>query len=46
MKIKKEKKAFSRGLKINFNNVYHPTLVKNLIIRSYFENKEVDENWF
>lgn len=39
-----EKKAVSCGLKINFINICHSTLVKNLTIRSNFENKEVDEN--
>jgi hypothetical protein len=40
-----KKKAVSRGLKISFSNIYHPTLVKNLIIWSKFENKDVYENW-
>jgi hypothetical protein len=41
-----EIKEVPRGLKISFNKIYHPTLVKNLIIRSHFENEEVDGNWF
>jgi hypothetical protein len=40
------KKAISRGLKINFNNIYQSTLVKNMIKRNNFENKEVEEKCF